>query len=350
MHYCRDQVSLLALVDDNMAAQEAALRDKADVLVATPARLVAHLKAGNVELKDTVETLVVDEADLVLSFGYSEDIRAVTKRLPKICQGFLMSATLSAELEDLKRVVLHSPAVLKLEEGARDGRLAQFYLSLADKGDKFLVVFAFIKLGLLEGKGLFFVNETESSYRLKLFLEQFHVRSAVLNAELPLNSRLHILQEFNRGIFDYLIVTDDSMDVQGVGGIAVEDDDDDDDDDDDGDSMSDESVGGDAPAGSIRVSASVALDEGEDAMDQSSSEEGEEDEEEEEEEEEEEKDSSSEDEAEKEEEAKSATGKTNNKKAKKKKGAGKGKGGDRGEDSEFGAARGVDFRGVSFGE
>lgn len=47
-------MSLLALVDDNMAAQEAALRDKADVLVATPARLVAHLKAGNVELKDTV--------------------------------------------------------------------------------------------------------------------------------------------------------------------------------------------------------------------------------------------------------------------------------------------------------
>ena len=60
MHYCRDQVSVLALVDDNMAAQEAALRDKADVLVATPARLVAHLKAGNVELKDTVCVGVVD--------------------------------------------------------------------------------------------------------------------------------------------------------------------------------------------------------------------------------------------------------------------------------------------------
>ena len=54
MHYCRDCVSILALVDDNMSAQEAALRDRADILVATPARLVAHLKAGNVELKDTV--------------------------------------------------------------------------------------------------------------------------------------------------------------------------------------------------------------------------------------------------------------------------------------------------------
>lgn len=54
MHYCRNCVSLLALVDDNMPAQQAALRDRADILVATPARLVAHLKAGNVELKDTV--------------------------------------------------------------------------------------------------------------------------------------------------------------------------------------------------------------------------------------------------------------------------------------------------------
>ena len=54
-----------------------------------------------------------------------------------------------------------SPAVLKLEEGARAGRLAQFYLPVKDKDDKFLIVFAFIKLGLLEvtegGMGLGFV-------------------------------------------------------------------------------------------------------------------------------------------------------------------------------------------------
>jgi len=67
--------------------------------------------------------------------------------------------------------------------------------------------------GLLEGKGLFFVNTVDSCYRLKLFLEQFSIRSAVLNAELPLNSRLHILEEYNRGIFDYLIATDASLDA-----------------------------------------------------------------------------------------------------------------------------------------
>lgn len=56
---------------------------------------------------------------------------------------------------------------------------------------------------------LVFVNSAESGMRVKLFLDAFGVRAAVLNAELPLNSRHHILQEFNKGLFDYLIATDD---------------------------------------------------------------------------------------------------------------------------------------------
>lgn len=131
-----------------------------------------------------------------------------------------MSATLSPELNSLKRVVLHSPAILKLEEekrkpGEREGQLSQFYLTLPKK-DKNLVVYVFLKLGLLKGKGLFFVNTTDGGYRLKLFLEQFHIRSAVLNAELPLHSRLNIIEQFNAGNFDYLIATDESTDA-GIG-------------------------------------------------------------------------------------------------------------------------------------
>lgn len=72
----------------------------------------------------------MDEADLILSFGYDEDVKAVVAQLPRIYQGMLMSATLSPELDDLKRVVLHSPAILKLEEGETDGELLQFFVSL----------------------------------------------------------------------------------------------------------------------------------------------------------------------------------------------------------------------------
>lgn len=197
--------------------QESTLRDNPSVIVATPAGLVRHIRSGTLStLHESVETLVVDEADLVLSYGYSQEIAEIVQSLPRICQGFLMSATLSPEVDSLKKIMLHSPVVLKLEDDDSDmnvGRkLKQFYLTLPKK-DKNLVIYVFIKLGLLKGKGLFFVNSTDAGYRLKLFLEQVHIRSAVLNAELPFRSRMNILDQFNVGNFDFLIATDSSTDV-----------------------------------------------------------------------------------------------------------------------------------------
>lgn len=57
---------------------------------------------------------------------------------------------------------------------------------------------ALLKLGLLRKKCLLFVNSIDAGFRLRLFLESFGIRSAVLNAELPLNSRHHILQVWIR--------------------------------------------------------------------------------------------------------------------------------------------------------
>jgi ATP-dependent RNA helicase DDX56/DBP9 len=167
---------------------------------------------------------------IVVLIGYTNDVTEIMKSMPRICQGFLMSATLSPELNSLKKVVLHSPIVLKLEQeeaNQKDGQLAQFYLQLP-KRDKNLVIYVFLKLGLLKGKGIFFVNSTDGGYKLKLFLEQFHIRSSVLNAELPFRSRLNIIEQFNVGNFDYLIATDESTDAQ-----ETNDDDDDDDESDD---------------------------------------------------------------------------------------------------------------------
>ena len=200
------------------ARQDAMLRDAPNVIVATPASLLHFLNKHNhfqLQVRETVETLVVDEADLVLSFGYTDDISEIIKCLPKICQSLLMSATLPDELAKLKSVMLNSPATVKLEEedeqeeydGKKKKLMSQFYLGVPKK-DKNLVLYVFLKLGLLKGKGLFFVNSTDAAYRLKLFFELFHIRSAVLNAELPLQSRLHILEHYNVGNFEYLICTE----------------------------------------------------------------------------------------------------------------------------------------------
>lgn len=51
--------------------------DKPDIVIGTPSRVLAHLKAGNMVLKDSVEMVVVDEADLVFSFGYETDVKSL---------------------------------------------------------------------------------------------------------------------------------------------------------------------------------------------------------------------------------------------------------------------------------
>ena len=179
MYYCKDVISVLALGGESMETQQTLLKNLPDILISTPSTLVAHINANNVDLKSSVKTLVLDEADLVLSFGYQNDIRKIFATLPKVCQSFFMSATLSPELNQLKRAVLNNPAIIKLEEGATDGSLKQFFVSVK-KQDKDLLLYALLKLGLLQGKILFFANNVESAYRLKLFFEQFSIKAAVL--------------------------------------------------------------------------------------------------------------------------------------------------------------------------
>ncbi|KAG2525746.1 hypothetical protein JM16_004001 [Phytophthora kernoviae] len=320
MYYCQDTVSLLALGGQSMNAQQALLRDAPDVLVATPGRLVAHLEAGNLTLKDSVQTVVIDEADLVLSFGYGEDVRTIFNALPKACQTFCMSATLSPELEKLKKSVLHNPAVVKLEEGATDGKLQQFYLPVKES-DKDLLLYALLRLGVVHGKVIFFVNSTDAAYRLKLFFEQFVIKSAVLNAKLPHNSRQHIIEEFNRGLFDYLIATDDSVDRDVEEEEEEDEEEDEDEEEEDGDDAED--------TDEEKNSASDV--EADDAEEDKDAEDGGDDEED---------DESSDDENAQEEDAEEDDAQPEKKTVGSKRG--------RADDESYGVSRGVDFRGVQF--
>lgn len=66
------------------------------------------------------------------------------------------------------------------------------------------------KLKLLKGKSIIFVADVDRCYRLKLFFEQFGIRSCVLNSELPVNSRIHVVEEFNSAVYDIIIASDEN--------------------------------------------------------------------------------------------------------------------------------------------
>ncbi|KAL3864231.1 hypothetical protein ACJMK2_005935 [Sinanodonta woodiana] len=192
--------------------QRPMLAENPDIIVATPSRLLAHIRAGNVSIKESLEMIVIDEADLVFSFGYEEDIKALLSNIPKIYQAFLMSATLSGDVMSLKKMVLHNPVILKLDESqvAESGQLAQYHIK-CEEDDKFALIYALLKLRLVRGKSILFVNTVDRCYKLKLFLEQFGIPACVLNAELPVTSRCHIVSQFNDGMYDYIIASDETL-------------------------------------------------------------------------------------------------------------------------------------------
>lgn len=216
MMYCGGDLGLVGLGTGTVPEQATQLREVADlphIVVATPGRAVAHLRKRSLALTEALEMLVVDEADLVLSYGYRGDMETIIAALPRAVQAFLLSATLAEGMDDLKRLVLRAPAVVTLNDAAgAGGHLSQFYVMVPEE-DKPLLLFALIKLQLITGKTLLFVNSVEQCYRLKLFLERFSIPSAVLNSELPANSRAHIVAQFNKGLFDFLIATDTSVGV-----------------------------------------------------------------------------------------------------------------------------------------
>lgn len=97
------------------AVQRAILADIPDIVIATPARAVVNINNSSLSLENLTH-LVIDEADLVLSYGYEEDMQNLAKAVPRGIQTLLMSATLTSEVDTLKGLFCRSPAILKLEE------------------------------------------------------------------------------------------------------------------------------------------------------------------------------------------------------------------------------------------
>lgn len=194
----------------DLSSQRPILMEKPDVVVGTPSRVLAHLNAQNLALHSSLETLVIDEADLLFSFGFEADLKSLLCHLPKIYQSYLMSATLSEDVQALKELLLHNPVILKLQGSQLpDSSQLQQYSVHCEEEDKFLLIYTLLKLRLVQGKTLVFVGAVDRCYRLKLFLEQFSIPACVLNSELPVQSRCHIITQFNQGFYDYIIATDE---------------------------------------------------------------------------------------------------------------------------------------------
>ena len=182
-----------------------------NILVTTPGALLTLLKQRKQKLASLLKMLVMDEADLMFSYGYESDISSICKDLPSVYQAVLTSATLNEDVNRLKGLMLHKPAIVKLEDAPNASKLNQFYLPTVKK-DKELILYALLKLKLVTGKVLIFVANTDRAYAVKLMLERFSIPAGVLCSEMPYQSRQNVIQSFNQSLLELLIATDHAVD------------------------------------------------------------------------------------------------------------------------------------------
>ena len=117
-------VNLTQKVPD--AVQRSLLADSPDIIVSTPARVSLNLNSSALSLAN-LKHVVIDEADLVLSYGYKEDLQTIQKALPNGVQSILTSATLTTEVETLKGLFCQDPVSLELDQaGDESDGLTQY--------------------------------------------------------------------------------------------------------------------------------------------------------------------------------------------------------------------------------
>jgi ATP-dependent RNA helicase DDX56/DBP9 len=213
--YCGQEIRVRNIAGkESEVVTRAALADKPEIVVATPARAWANINSSNMTVGD-IKTLVVDEGDLINGYGFAEDMENIAREIPVGVQKIVLSATLSTDVESLGSLLCTDPVVLKLADLDKDSQKVKQYVLKVAEDEKFLLIYAMFKLNLIKGKTIVFVGDVDRSYRVKLFLEQFGVKAIVLNSELPLASRTHIVEEFNKNIYNILIASDEN-DVVGL--------------------------------------------------------------------------------------------------------------------------------------
>ena len=177
----------------------------ADIIVATPGRLISHINLGNIDLSK-VSFFILDEADRMLDMGFCNDIMTIAKQLPKERQTMLFSATMPEEIRKLARDILTDPLQITLALAKpADGITQQAYI--CHEGQK---------LGILNS-----IFDNESSERVILFasrktkvkeishtLKKHGFNVGEMHSDLSQSERDEIMFQYKSRKIDMIVATD----------------------------------------------------------------------------------------------------------------------------------------------
>ena len=186
--------------------QEHAFRTGVDVIVATPGRLLDHLKHAYAKL-DHIEHLVLDEADRMLDMGFLPDIRRVLRHLPQKRQTLFFSATMPAPIVTLTREMLRNPESIQLDRKPAPAVGITQAVYPVPQELKSALLFALLQRGEMQ-EALVFTRTKHRANRLADYLARQGIKAERIHGNRSQSQRTEALAGFKSGKYRVLVATD----------------------------------------------------------------------------------------------------------------------------------------------
>ena len=181
------------------------LRGGAPVVIATPGRLLSHLKVGNLNLART-SFFVLDEADRMLDMGFIDDILQITKLLPQDCQKLMFSATMPPKIRELAVTLLRKPAEVKLKVSRPADKIVQQAYVCYDP-QKLQIIDHLFRNGDLK-RVIIFCGKKDKVKEIARQLRHLKINCAPMHSDLTQQERDDVMYRFKAGQVDVLVATD----------------------------------------------------------------------------------------------------------------------------------------------
>lgn len=207
--YYMQDVSSVAVYggnDGNRYEQESrSMKMGADIIIATPGRLISHITMGNVDL-NKVSFFVLDEADRMLDMGFYDDILSITKLLPETCQTIMFSATMPIKIEELAKTILRKPTIIKLAVNKPAEKIRQI-ACVCHENQKIRVLNDIFKKYGQERVIIFSCSKLKVK-DINKNLRSINVNSGEMHSDLSQNERDDVMYLFKSRQIDVLVATD----------------------------------------------------------------------------------------------------------------------------------------------
>jgi ATP-dependent RNA helicase RhlE len=199
-----------------MGGQERALKSGVDIIVATPGRLIDHMRQQNADLS-AIELLVLDEADRMMDMGFWPDVRRIIAAVPAVRQTLLFSATMPDEVVRFALEIVREPKFVQVGHRSQPARTISHQAVVVAHNER--LQWLIDHLRRREGPVLVFSRTKIGAERLARRLAAAGIRCASLHADRSQEQRRKAVEGFRGGRYDVLVATDIAargLDIEGI--------------------------------------------------------------------------------------------------------------------------------------